>query len=91
MLSVYLLVTVALGGGLWFMFRRARDSFFTGGLMGGFSKSGARRYDADDKSVTFDDVAGLEGVKHELEEVVEFLKNPQKFQRLGPACPRAFC
>ncbi len=90
-LSVYLLVTVGMIALLWFMFRRARDSIFTGGLMGGFSKSGARRYDAGDKSVTFDDVAGLEGVKHELEEVVEFLKNPEKFQRSAPACPRASC
>jgi cell division protease FtsH len=70
------------------MFRRARDSFFSGGMMGGFSKSGARRYDAGDKSVTFNDVAGLESVKHDLEEVVEFLKNPEKFQRLGARVPK---
>ena len=40
------------------------------------------------KPVTFDDVAGLEGVKHDLEEVVEFLKNPEKFQRLGGRVPK---
>jgi cell division protease FtsH len=83
-----LMVTVGLFIGLWYMFRRARDSIFSGGMMGGFSKSGARRYDATDKSITFNDVAGLEGVKHELEEVVEFLKNPQKFQRLGARVPK---
>ena len=41
-----------------------------------------------DRPVTFDDVAGLEGVKRELEEIVEFLKNPEKFQRLGGRVPR---
>jgi cell division protease FtsH len=87
-LSFYLLMLVLISVGLWFMFRRARDSFFSGGMMGGFSKSGARRYDAGDKSVTFNDVAGLESVKHDLEEVVEFLKNPEKFQRLGARVPK---
>jgi len=74
--------------GVWLLFRKARDSFFTGGLTGGFAKSGARRYEAGDKPITFDDVAGLEGVKHELEEVVEFLRNPAKFQRLGARVPK---
>ena len=74
--------------GLWLLFRRARDSFFTGGLTGGFTKSGARRYDAGDKPITFADVAGLEGVKNDLQEVVEFLRNPEKFQRLGARVPK---
>ena len=74
--------------GLWFLFRKARDSFFSGGLTGGFAKSGARRYDGGDKPITFDDVAGLEGVKHDLQEVVEFLRNPAKFQRLGARVPK---
>jgi cell division protease FtsH len=73
---------------LWFLFRKARDSFFTGGLTGGFSKSGARRYEGGDKPITFEDVAGLEGVKHELQEIVEFLRNPAKFQRLGARVPK---
>jgi cell division protease FtsH len=87
-LFFYLLISIGLFVGLWFLFRRARDSFFSGGLTGGFSKSGARRYDAGDRPITFDDVAGLEGVKHDLEEVVEFLRNPTKFQRLGARVPK---
>ena len=87
-LMFYMLISVGLFVGLWVLFRKARDSFFSGGLTGGFSKSGARRYDGGDKPITFDDVAGLEGVKHELQEVVEFLRNPAKFQRLGARVPK---
>jgi cell division protease FtsH len=87
-LAVYLLVTLAMGAAVWFMFRRARDQFLGGGLLASFSKSPARRYDSGSRRVTFDDVAGLEGVKRELEEVVEFLKNPKKFQRLGGHVPK---
>jgi cell division protease FtsH len=87
-LAVYIFLFMALLVGLWFMFRRARESIFSGGIMGGFSKSGARRYEAGDNRVTFGDVAGLEGVKNDLAEVVEFLKNPQKFQRLGARVPK---
>jgi cell division protease FtsH len=88
LLVMYLLISVGLVVGLVVLFRKTRDSFFSGGLTGGFSKSGARRYDAGDKPVTFGDVAGLEGVKNELQEVVEFLRNPAKFQRLGARVPK---
>ncbi|MBN2217740.1 MAG: ATP-dependent zinc metalloprotease FtsH, partial [Pirellulales bacterium] len=88
LLTMYLLITAGFVVGLWFLFRKARDSFFSGGLTGGFSKSGARRYDAGDKPITFSDVAGLESVKNDLEEVVEFLRNPAKFQRLGARVPK---
>jgi cell division protease FtsH len=87
-LLIYLAMFIALFAGLWFMFRRARESIFSGGIMGGFSKSGARRYEAGENRVTFKDVAGLEGVKNDLAEVVEFLKNPKKFQRLGARVPK---
>ncbi len=87
-LMVYLLVTVGLFAGVWFMFRRARDQFMGGGMLAGFGKSPAKRYDSGTQPITFDDVAGLEGVKHELEEIVEFLKNPKKFQRLGGRVPK---
>ena len=86
-LMVYLGVTVALFAAVWFMFRRARDQL-GGGLLAGFGKSPAKRYEAGDQRITFDDVAGLEGVKRELQEVVEFLKNPEKFQRLGGRVPK---
>ena len=88
LLAVYLFVTILLFAGVWFMFRRTRDQVLGGGLLSGFSKSPAKRYESGDKQVTFDDVAGLQGVKHELEEIVEFLKDPEKFQRLGGRVPK---
>jgi cell division protease FtsH len=88
LLAAYVLVPIGLFAVLWFMMRRTRDSIFGGGLLGGFSKSPARRYEEGDGRVTFDDVAGLEGVKREMEEIVEFLKNPAKFQRLGGRVPK---
>jgi cell division protease FtsH len=86
-LAAYLLVPLLLLAGFWLIFRRTRDQL-GGGILGGFSKSPAKRYQSGDKPVTFEDVAGLEGVKHELEEIVEFLKNPTKFQRLGGRIPK---
>ncbi len=88
LLGVYLLVTVLLFAGVWLMFRRTRDQVLGGGLLAGFAKSPARRYQAGDKPITFKDVAGLEGVKGELVELVEYLKDPQKFQRLGGRVPK---
>jgi len=88
LLMVYLLVTLALFAGVWFLIRRTRDQVMGGGLLAGFSKSPAKRYELGDQKITFDDVAGLEGVKHDLEEIVEYLKNPEKFQRLGGRVPK---
>ncbi|XZE46156.1 ATP-dependent zinc metalloprotease FtsH [Pirellulaceae bacterium SH467] len=70
-------------------FRRSRE----GGMMGGgflssFTRSTAKRYEPSDQHITFDDVAGLEGVKADLQEIVEFLKAPEKFQKLGGRVPK---
>ncbi len=87
-LMFYLLVTVGLIAIVWFMFRRTREQLLGGGALAGFNKSPAKRYETGDKPITFEDVAGLTGVKNELAEIVEFLKNPERFQRLGGRVPK---
>jgi cell division protease FtsH len=84
----YFLVPALLFFGLWVMIRRTRDQVMGGGILSGFAKSPAKRYEPTKKPVTFADVAGLEGVKNDLQEIVEFLKNPEKFTRLGGRVPK---
>ncbi len=72
---------------IYLMIRRTRDQF-DGGILGSFVKSPARRHDKSKQRTTFDEVAGLENAKSELQEIVEFLKNPEKFQRLGGRIPK---
>ncbi|NLX56037.1 MAG: ATP-dependent zinc metalloprotease FtsH [Planctomycetaceae bacterium] len=83
-----LLVPLALFAFFWFSYRRTRDQMMGGGFLMGFSKSPAKRYEAVSQPVTFKDVAGLEGVKADLEEIVEYLRNPDRFQRLGGRVPK---
>ena len=90
-LMAYFLVPALLFFGLWIMIRRTRDQVMGGGILSGFAKSPAKRYETNKKPVTFADVAGLEGVKNDLQEIVEFLKNPEKFTRLGGRVPRECC
>lgn len=74
-------------GFLWFIMRRNSDPM-GGGMMGNFIRSQARRFNASDQRTTFDDVAAMQQAKMELMEIVEFLKNPAKFQRLGAQIPK---
>src|SRR5262245_37654421 len=71
------------------MFRRAQQGGgFGGGLMG-IGKSQARRYDKETQTkVTFDDVAGIDEAENELIEIVDFLKDPKKYTRLGGTAPK---
>jgi cell division protease FtsH len=76
-------------GFIWFfVFRQLRNSAGAGGMLGNFGKSKAKITSKEHTNVTFDDVAGIEEAKEEVMEIVEFLKNPKKFQRLGGRIPR---
>jgi len=72
--------------GVWAFFMRQMQS--GGGRAMGFGKSRARMLTEKQGRITFDDVAGIDEAKAELQEIVEFLKDPQKFQRLGGKIPK---
>ena len=70
-----------------FLMRRSADPM-SSGMFGNFVRSPAKAFKSEEKTNTFADVAGMESAKRELEEVVEFLKTPAKFQRLGAEIPK---
>ena len=70
-------------------FRKSQSQMMGGGgFLSNFSRSPAKKYEASEEPITFKDVAGLEGVKADLGEIVEFLKDPSKFQKLGGRVPK---
>ncbi|MCC5957296.1 MAG: ATP-dependent metallopeptidase FtsH/Yme1/Tma family protein, partial [Natronohydrobacter sp.] len=73
--------------GVWIFFMNRMQGGGRGGAMG-FGKSKAKLLTEKHGRVTFDDVAGIDEAKDELEEIVEFLRNPQKFSRLGGKIPK---
>ena len=73
--------------GIWIFFMNRMQGGGRGGAMG-FGKSRAKLLTEKHGRVTFDDVAGIDEAKEELEEIVEFLRNPQKFSRLGGKIPK---
>jgi cell division protease FtsH len=76
-------------GFIFYSSRRMKEQL--GGMGGGvfdFMRSSAKKYEKETISVTFDDVAGVENAKIELYEVVDFLKNPDKYEQIGAKIPR---
>src|SRR5216684_1222867 len=71
-----------------YLIRRAASAGGAGGLLGAFGQSRARLYDPERPGTTFADVAGIDEVKQELEELVDFLREPQKYERLGGSVPK---
>jgi cell division protease FtsH len=84
-LASYLLPVILFGVLFWFIFRQAQGS---NNAAMAFGKSKARMFSGEHPTVTFEDVAGIDESKDELKEVVEFLKEPQKFIQLGARIPK---
>jgi cell division protease FtsH len=80
-----LLPLVLIGGFFFFILRQAQGA---GNQALGFGKSRARMFTGDKPTVTFDDVAGVDEAKQELAEIVEFLREPEKFISLGARIPK---
>jgi cell division protease FtsH len=87
LLTTILFSMLLLGVLVMFVLPRFRDPL-GGGFLNSYIKSPARRYERSKGRITFEDVADMESAKRELTEVVEFLRNPDKFQRLGARVPK---
>lgn len=85
--AMFVLPMILFGVLLFMFMSRFRDPL-GGGILNNYIRSPARRYDRTKLRITFDDVADMQNAKRELREVVEFLKSPEKFQRLGAVVPK---
>ena len=87
---VNLLPLILLFGVFWYMGRRAQRQAGGGGFLGlgGLTGSRAKLWDEERPNATFADVAGYEGAKQEVNEVVDFLKHPERYRRIGARGPR---
>jgi len=75
--------------GVWvYLMRRMRGQGGMGGMLNKFNKSGAQLYSREQSQKTFEDVAGLDEAKQELQEIIAYLRDPKKFARLGGRVPR---
>ena len=83
--ALYILPVIFMAGILWFIFRQAQGS---NNQAMSFGKSRARMFTGENPTVTFEDVAGADEAKEELGEIVEFLKEPDKFIQLGARIPK---
>ncbi|HMP78565.1 MAG TPA: ATP-dependent zinc metalloprotease FtsH [Pirellulaceae bacterium] len=89
MMTIFFIASIGLLLFLVLSMRRAQNQMMGGGgFLSNFSRSPAKRFEPSPDHITFRDVAGLEGVKADLMEIVEFLREPEKFQRLGGRVPK---
>ncbi|MBN1890671.1 MAG: ATP-dependent zinc metalloprotease FtsH [Thermoflexales bacterium] len=84
-LALYIVPVILVAGFIWYMYRQTRSANNQAFSIG---RSKARMADAEQPTVTFDDVAGTDEAKQELAEIVEFLKEPDKFIQLGARIPK---
>ena len=86
--AIQIVIVLALiGVVVFFLLPKMRDPM-GGGFMTNYIRSPAKRYEKGKGRITFDDVAGMEGAKRELQEIVDYLKEPAKFTRLGAQVPK---
>ncbi len=89
LLLINMLPWILIFGFIWFfLFRQLRNANGPGGMLGNFGRSKHRLTPKEHTNITFADVAGIEDAKEEVEEIIEFLRAPKKFQRLGGRIPR---